>query len=93
MSYVLIFPLLSLSLLLVGGAAYARPTPMQKYSIPIVLAGRDLMACAQTGSGKTAAFLLPMLNRVFTGGPPNLPSEVSAPLGVAACEVPASLAL
>lgn len=58
-------------------AEYKRPTPVQKYSLPIILAGRDLMACAQTGSGKTAAFLLPVLSRIFSGGPPALPSDVS----------------
>ena len=42
-------------------AGYETPSPIQAAAIPPVLAGRDLMGCAQTGTGKTAAFALPML--------------------------------
>ncbi len=44
---------------------YHTPTPIQAQTIPTVLAGHDLMGCAQTGTGKTAAFALPMLDRLF----------------------------
>nr|MBA3852103.1 DEAD/DEAH box helicase [Chloroflexota bacterium] len=50
----------------VAAQGYAEPTPVQAEAIPIVLAGRDLLAGAQTGTGKTAAFVLPMLQRLAT---------------------------
>lgn len=55
-------------------AKYSTPTPVQKNATPIIKAGRDLMACAQTGSGKTAAFMVPTLDRMLSmGGPPAPP--------------------
>ena len=48
----------------VEDAGYNRPTPIQAKAIPMVLTGRDVMASAQTGTGKTAGYTLPMLNRL-----------------------------
>ena len=41
---------------------YSAPTPIQEQAIPIILEGNDLVGCAQTGTGKTAAFAIPILN-------------------------------
>ena len=46
------------------GEAHAQPTPIQSAAIPHILAGRDVLATAQTGTGKTAAFLLPIMHRL-----------------------------
>lgn len=53
----------------VDAAGYTSPTPIQEQAIPVVMAGRDVFGCAQTGTGKTAAFGLPILNRLFNEGP------------------------
>ena len=51
----------------VAEQGYATPTPIQQQAIPAVLAGHDLMATAQTGTGKTAGFTLPILHRLVSG--------------------------
>ena len=53
----------------VSDKGYTTPTPIQSAAIPVVLAGRDLMAAAQTGTGKTAGFTLPMLQRLQASAP------------------------
>ncbi|XP_072957281.1 DEAD-box ATP-dependent RNA helicase 37-like [Typha angustifolia] len=57
---------------------YVKPTPVQRHAIPISLAGRDLMACAQTGSGKTAAFCFPIISGIMRGEPPQRPRGARA---------------
>ncbi|WP_431481555.1 DEAD/DEAH box helicase [Pseudomonas thivervalensis] len=68
------FASLGLSEALVGAieaAGYTQPTPVQQRAIPAVLQGRDLMVAAQTGTGKTGGFALPILERLFPNGHPD----------------------
>ncbi len=57
---------------------YTTPTPVQAKAIPAVLKGRDLMAAAQTGTGKTAGFALPLLQRLTQEGAPVTSNSVRA---------------
>ncbi|MGE8065331.1 DEAD/DEAH box helicase [Pseudomonas sp. NPDC089569] len=55
----------------IEAAGYTEPTPVQQRAIPAVLQGRDLMVAAQTGTGKTGGFALPILERLFPNGHPD----------------------
>ncbi|MGA8034056.1 MAG: DEAD/DEAH box helicase, partial [Casimicrobiaceae bacterium] len=59
---------------------YAEPTPVQAQAIPAVLAGGDLLAGAQTGTGKTAGFVLPMLQRLASPSAAGLPRSAARPI-------------
>lgn len=52
----------------VSGAGYSAPTPIQEQAIPRLMEARDMVGCAQTGTGKTAAFALPLLDRLLKSG-------------------------
>ncbi|PIE84249.1 MAG: hypothetical protein CSA07_03220 [Bacteroidia bacterium] len=55
---------------------YTKPTPIQQQSIPIIMEGHDIVGCAQTGTGKTAAFLLPILSKLASDPKPNSSTRV-----------------
>lgn len=63
----------------VAAAGYVTPTPIQSRAIPTILAGRDVMGLAQTGTGKTAAFALPILHRLMSGGRGHVRALIVAP--------------
>ncbi len=63
----------------VAVASYVTPTPIQARAIPAILSGRDVMGLAQTGTGKTAAFALPILHRLMSGNRGHVRALVVAP--------------
>ncbi len=62
----------------VSEKGYSEPTPVQRQAIPVVLQGGDIMAGAQTGTGKTAGFTLPLLHRLMAQGAPKGPRHIRA---------------
>ncbi|MFL5707995.1 MAG: DEAD/DEAH box helicase, partial [Chloroflexota bacterium] len=62
----------------VAHEGYTEPTPVQAQAIPLVLAGRDVLAGAQTGTGKTAAFVLPLIQRLHGSRPQTGPRAIRA---------------
>jgi ATP-dependent RNA helicase RhlE len=58
---------------------FDKPTPIQEFAIPVIQQGKDLIACAQTGTGKTAAFILPILNKMAKEGQTDLNTLILAP--------------
>ena len=66
---------------------YVDPTPIQSKAIPVIMQGKDLIGCAQTGTGKTAGFTLPVLNRLQQGKSPSLRALVLVPTRELAMQV------
>ena len=58
---------------------YDKPTPIQEQAIPLILSNKDLIACAQTGTGKTAAYLLPVLHKIINTEKRHLNTLIIAP--------------
>ncbi|MBL6752322.1 MAG: DEAD/DEAH box helicase, partial [Nevskia sp.] len=73
------------------GEGYTQPTPVQTQAIPLILAGRDVLAAAQTGTGKTAAFTLPLLQRLAATGAPGPRVLVLVPTRELAAQVAESV--
>jgi ATP-dependent RNA helicase RhlE len=70
---------------------YTEPTPIQRQAIPVILSGSDLIGCAATGTGKTAAFLLPMLQTLSASKRPGVRALILAPTRELAAQIAENL--
>lgn len=70
---------------------FEKPTPIQEKAIPVVLQNRDLIACAQTGTGKTAAFLLPIMNKIIREHTDTINTLIIVPTRELAIQIDAAL--
>jgi len=70
---------------------FETPTPIQEQTIPIILDGKDLIACAQTGTGKTAAYLLPILTKLAAHPSPNVDTLIISPTRELALQIDRAL--
>jgi ATP-dependent RNA helicase RhlE len=70
---------------------YTDPTPIQRQAIPLILSGSDLIGCAETGTGKTAAFLLPLIQKILSTPGAGVRALILAPTRELASQIAASL--
>jgi superfamily II DNA/RNA helicase len=70
---------------------FEKPTPIQEQAIPVILENRDLIACAQTGTGKTAAFLLPIMNKIIKSHSDTINTLVIVPTRELAIQIDTAL--
>ncbi|HMT28643.1 MAG TPA: DEAD/DEAH box helicase, partial [Bacteroidia bacterium] len=71
----------------VTSMGYDKPTPIQEQAIPAILNSKDLIACAQTGTGKTAAYVLPIIQKIIHSDRRHVNTLVLAPTGELAQQI------
>ncbi len=75
----------------IDAMGYTQPSPIQELAIPYLLENRDLIGCAQTGTGKTAAYLLPLMNKILRGDRDGIQALIVAPTRELALQIDQAL--
>lgn len=75
----------------IDAMGYTQTTPIQELAIPLLLENRDLIGCAQTGTGKTAAYLLPLMNKILRGNREGIQALIVAPTRELALQIDQAL--